>query len=291
MPRWQGKSRGTTLGYRIFVSVLKRFGVLPAYFLLRFVAFYYFLFSYGSSKHIFAYYNRKHGYNKIRSLLLVYQNYYLFGQTMIDKVVLMSGLPHRFSFDFDGEHYLRKMIDGGRGGLLLSAHIGNWEAAGHLLNRLNTRFNIVVFDGEHQKIKQYMEQVTGAKNFNVIVLRNDLSHVYEIMDAFKNNEIVCMHADRFVEGNKTITANLLGSDAEFPAGPFVIATRLKVPVSFVFAMKESDQHYHFYATKPKEYLKSSGKEIQDICNEYVLAMEEQVRRYPVQWFNYYKFWN
>ena len=50
MSSWQGKSRGTHLGYRIFVWILKSFGVQPAYFLLRFVAFYYFLFSYTASK-------------------------------------------------------------------------------------------------------------------------------------------------------------------------------------------------------------------------------------------------
>lgn len=44
MSSWHGKSKGTPLGYRIFVWVLKNFGVLPAYFLLRFVVVYYFFF-------------------------------------------------------------------------------------------------------------------------------------------------------------------------------------------------------------------------------------------------------
>ena len=49
---WQGKSKGTRLGYRIFVGILRKAGVQPAYFLLRFVAGYYFLFSWKSSGHI-----------------------------------------------------------------------------------------------------------------------------------------------------------------------------------------------------------------------------------------------
>ena len=40
MPRWEGKSKGNQLGYSIFVFVCRKLGVLPAYFLLRFVAFY-----------------------------------------------------------------------------------------------------------------------------------------------------------------------------------------------------------------------------------------------------------
>jgi hypothetical protein len=35
MPTWQGKSSGNTLGYSIFVTILKYFGLLPAYILLR----------------------------------------------------------------------------------------------------------------------------------------------------------------------------------------------------------------------------------------------------------------
>ncbi len=32
-----------------------------------------------------------------------------------------------------------------------------------------------------------------------------------------------MHADRFLEGNKTLTGNLLNKAARFPAGPFLLA--------------------------------------------------------------------
>ncbi len=110
MPSWQGKSKGTPLGYRLFVWVLKNFGVLPGYFLLRFVAFYYFLFSYTASKNIYNFFHQKLGYRSLSSLGKLYRNYYLFGQTIIDKVVLMSGIPNRFTFNFDGEENLRRWL-------------------------------------------------------------------------------------------------------------------------------------------------------------------------------------
>ena len=177
----------------------------------------------------------------------LYKNYYLFGQTIIDKVVLMRGIRNKFSFDFDGEEHLHEMVQAReKAGLLLSAHIGNWDIAGHLLKRLQTRINIVMFDGEHQKIKEYLEGVTGERNANIIVIKDDLSHIYAITEAFTKNELVCMHADRFMEGNKTMEANFFGENAKFPAGPFVLATRLKVPVSFVFAVKESNYALSFF---------------------------------------------
>ena len=84
----------------------------------------------------------------------VYRNYFWFGQTLIDKIVLMSGLPNKFSFNFDGEENLREMVAGGKGGMLISAHVGNWEIAGFLLKRLDARINIVMY-GDRQQTGQY----------------------------------------------------------------------------------------------------------------------------------------
>lgn len=291
MPGWQGKSRGKPLGYRIFVGILNKWGVLPAYVLLRFVAFYYFLFSYKASKSVLTYFRQKIGYGPARSLVKLYRNYYLLGQSIIDKVVIMSGIPNKFTFDFDGEENLRKIAGLQRGGLLLSAHLGNWEIAGHLLKRLDTRINIVMFDGEHRQIKEYIAAVTGKRQVNVILIKNDLSHIYAISEAFKNNELVCIHADRFIEGNKTLTSEFLGEKARFPMGPFVLAAKFKVPVSFVFAMKETSLHYHFFASEIKDYAHLNKDALmQQMLDDFVAEMESKVRKYPEQWYNYYNFW-
>ena len=291
MPSWQGKSKATPLGYRIFVAIIKKFGVLPAYLLLRFVALYYFLFSCKSSKIIYRFYRNKLQFGRAVSLCKLYRNYYIFGQTLIDKIAVMTGSENRFTFHFDGEHILRQITAMQKGGILLSAHIGNWEIAGFLLKRLNTKINIVIFDGEHQKIKQYLNSVTEKSAANFIVIKNDLSHIYEIAEAFKNNELVCMHADRFVEGNKTMQTSFIGQPARFPLGPFLLAAKFKVPVSFVFAMKETSLHYHFFAREIKDY---SGYQKQDFMQqmllEFAAEMEKKVKAYPEQWFNYYDFW-
>ncbi|HMI79117.1 MAG TPA: hypothetical protein VK484_09995 [Ferruginibacter sp.] len=291
MSLWQGKSKGTPLGYRIFVWVLKNFGVLPAYFLLRFVVLYFFLFSFKSSKQIFNLYSRRLGYGTRSSISKLYKNYYLLGQSIIDKVVVMSGIKNKFSFDFDGEENLRKIAALKKGGMLLSAHIGNWDVAGDLLKRLETPINIVLYDGEHEQIKQYLEGVTGKRNVNIIVIKNDLSHIYAISEAFNKNELVCMHADRFMEGNKTLTCDFLGEKARFPLGPFLLAATFKVPVSFVFAVKETRLHYHFFASEIKEY-NNPVKDIviQEMLGDFAKEMEKRLKQYPEQWFNYYNFW-
>ena len=291
MPAWQGKSRGTPFGYRIFVSILRGFGVKPAYLLLRVVVIYYFLFSFRASKLIFHYFHKKLHYGRGQSIALLYKNYYRLGQTIIDKVVIMSGIDNRFSFNFDGEENLYRIKELQKGGLLLSAHLGNWEIAGHLLKRLDTKINVVMYDGEHQQIKQYMEGVTGKRSINVIVIKEDLSHIYAISEALKKNELVCIHADRFIEGNKTMTTDFLGTPARFPAGPFVLAATFKVPLSFVFAFKETDEHYHLYASAIQPY-EGVTKEVlmQQLLEAFAVEMEEKAKQYPEQWFNYYNFW-
>ena len=291
MSSWHGRSRGTKLGYRIFVWILKYFGVQSGYFLLRFVTFYYFLFSYSASRSLYFIYHRKLKFSRLDAIIKIYKNYYLLGQSIIDKVVLMSGIKNKFSFYFDGEEHLKTIAQMQRGGLLLSAHIGNWDIAGQLFNRLESVINIVLFDGEHQQIKQYLDGVTGKRSVNIIVIKNDLSHIYEITDAFKRNELVCMHADRFIEGNKTLTAGFMGDDARFPMGPFLLAAKFKVPVSFVFAVKETPVHYHFFASAIKNY-DGLGKEaaMQEMLEDFAKSMETKLKQYPEQWFNYYHFW-
>jgi predicted LPLAT superfamily acyltransferase len=291
MSSWKGESKGMTWGYKIFVVILRNFGVLTAYFLLRFVAFYYFIFSFKTTKSLYSYFHKRLGFSAFKSILKIYQSYYLIGQSIIDKVVMMSGITNPFTFNFDGEENLQKMVDMKRGGLLISGHVGNWEIAGHLLKRLETTINIVLFDGEREQIKEYLDGITGKRNVKMIVIKNDLSHIYAISDALANNELVCMLADRFVEGNKTLTTDFLGAKAHFPMGPFVLAAKFKVPISYVFAVKESPTHYHFFASEIQEYGHLKKDVImQTMLNDFVAQLENKVKNYPEQWFNYYDFW-
>jgi predicted LPLAT superfamily acyltransferase len=291
---WKGKTRGGLTGYKIFIGVLKYLGIPFAYFLLYFVSFYFLLFSPKAFRAIYQFYRKRLEYGIFRSILMVYKNYYVFGQVLLDKIAIMAGFRTSFSFTYEGEEYLRKMVEEGKGGLLISAHIGNFEMAGNMLERLKTKVNIIMFDAEHEKIKNYLDSVTG-RNFNVIVIKDDNTHIYDINNAFRNKELVCIHGDRYIKGSKTILTELLGEKAHFPSGPFYLAMKFNVPVSFVFAMKESKKHYHFFASPPSYYQQQShqlkrDQTIHAIIKDYIYQMEKIILRYPAQWFNYYNFW-
>jgi predicted LPLAT superfamily acyltransferase len=207
----------------------------------------------------------------------------------------MAGFKARFDFTFEGEDYLTRMVENKTGGLLISAHVGNFEMAGYMFRRLNTTVNIIMYDAEHEKVKDYLSSVVN-RNFNVIVIRDDNSHIYEINKALSEKQIVCIHGDRFLKGSKTMACDFLGGKARFPSGPFYMAMKYNVPVSFVFAMKGNRNRYQFSATPP-EYYQQQGMQdrrdqmIMSIINSYIERLEMIIRNYPTQWFNYYNFWD
>jgi predicted LPLAT superfamily acyltransferase len=292
---WKGQSRGQVLGYRIFITLLRYTGLRPAYFILRFVAFYFLLFAPASFRNIFSFYHKRLGLHFWKSLAAVYRNYYVFGQVLLDKTALLAGFRSQFTFDFDGEGHLRNMTQTGTGCLLISAHIGNFEMAGHLLERLQTKVNVLMLDAEHEQIKNYLSQYTH-RSFSIIPIRADGSHVFEISHVLQDQQILCMHADRYIPGSKTVSCEFLGSPTSFPTGPFYLAMKYGVPVSLVFAMKERRRHYHFYATPPR-YLTNPGSVakrqeiLESAVRNYISEIECKLRQYPYQWFNYYDFWN
>jgi predicted LPLAT superfamily acyltransferase len=291
---WKGKTRGNLAGYKIFIAVLKISGLPLAYFLLRFVALYFFFFSFRSFSFIFSFYRKRIRYGFFRSVYAVYRNYYRFGQILLDKIAAMSGIGTPFTFAFEGEEHLRKMVEDNTGGLLISAHIGNFEMAGHLLERLETTVHVIMFDAEHEKIKDLLSGIM-KKSFHVIVIKDDNSHIYQIKEAFNNKNIVCIHGDRYVKGSRALASGFLGDEALFPAGPFYLGMKFNVPVSFVFAMKENQNHYHFYATPPKIYqqqgmIQKRDHTISIMIEDYITELEKMIRKYPEQWFNYYNFW-
>jgi predicted LPLAT superfamily acyltransferase len=288
MAQWEGKSKGTPLGYRIFVAVLSTVGLYPAYFLLLFVVLYYFLFSFETSKHSYSFFRKRCGYGILRSIAMVYWSYFMIGQSLIDKVAVMSGLSKKFTSTSNGSENIIKMAEMKRGAIMLGAHLGNWEIAGHFISRYDTVVNILIFDGDHEQIKNYIDSITGGKKFKLIPIKGDLSHVYLMSEALMRGETICMHADRFLSGNRTSPVPFFGEDAMFPMGPFQLVKALKAPYTYVYGVKTGPMHYDFYARPYKEV--NDFDNIEAMMADYAHDLESMVRKCPGQWFNYYDFW-
>jgi predicted LPLAT superfamily acyltransferase len=289
MNQWDGKSKGTVLGYRIFVFLIKKAGIKSAYVLLYFVASYYFLFLKKSNRVIFYYFKERLGYSYFKSKKMVFRSYYTFGQTIIDKISISAGMRNRFTYEFDGIEILKNLLAEKKGGVLISAHVGNFEIAEHFFGDIDLDFqiNLVTTDLEHSAIKNYLESITQKSSVKFIIIKDDLSHIFEINAALANNELVCFTGDRYFEGTKSLSEKILNEEASFPAGPFLIASRLKVPVVFVYVMKEPNLHYHLYAREATV----KHRDEKALLKEYTQSVENIIHKYPLQWFNYFDFWN
>ena len=291
MNKWSGRSRGTILGYKIFVFCIKNIGIRASYFVLYFVASYYFLFLKKSNQYIYYYFNKRQKWDSRKSKKSVFKSYFAFGQTLIDKTALSVGLRKRFTYEFDGIENLKDLLAQKKGGVLISAHIGNFEIAEHFFADIDfdCQINMVTTDQESTIIKEYLESVSVRKsNIKFIFVKEDMSHIFDINEALSKNELICFTGDRYFEGSKFLEGELLDKTAKFPAGPFLIASRLGVPVVFVYVMKEPNLHYHLYARVAKDIKK---RDAQGLLNSYTENLEFMLKKYPLQWFNYFDFWD
>lgn len=286
MNQWNGKSKGTALGYKIFLNIIKIFGLPLTYLILRFVTFYYYLFATKNRNAIRDFYLNalKLPGNQINKITR--KNFFYFGQTLVDRFAFLIGKGDKFSYTFNNEQYLLDIKENGKGGILLSGHVGNWETAGNLLkSRVTPTINVLMLDKEVEKIKQFLESTTGGSHFNIIAIKDDLSHVIKIHQALKRNEFIAIHADRYMEGAKFIELDFLGKKAKFPLGPFIIASKFKAPVTFVFAVKENKYHYLLSSTNPI----TESLSPEEIAKKFVEELEKKVTLHPEQWFNYFNF--
>lgn len=290
MNQWSGKSKGTILGYKIFVYCIKKLGIRAAYSVLVFVAFYYFVAYPTSFKAMFYYFHKRLQFSYLKSVFAVYKSYFVFGQVLIDKVAISAGLRSKFTFDFDGVDILKKLLSEEKGGILISAHIGNFEIAEKFFAEidLKSQIHIVTVDQEHSVIKDYLESITDDKpNVQFIYVQEDMSHIFEINNALAKNHLICFTGDRYFGNAKTMQAHLLGAEALFPAGTFMLASRLNAPVAFVYVMKEPNLHYHLYTRRAPNF---KHRDAQAVLDAYTQSVTQMVKKYPYQWFNYFDFW-
>ncbi|MGE8556094.1 MAG: lipid A biosynthesis acyltransferase [Chryseobacterium jejuense] len=291
MNKWKGKSKGTVLGYRIFVWCIRNIGIRSSYCVLYFVAAYYVLFQKKSNQYILYYFQKRLNLSYWKAKRSIFKSYFTFGQVLIDKTAISAGLREKYTYEFDGIENLRNLLAAKKGGVLISAHIGNFEVAEHFFADIDfdCQINLVTTDQEVTVIKEYLESVSVKEsNIKFIYVKEDMSHIFEINQALSNNELICFTGDRYFEGSKFLEADLLGKSAKFPAGPFLIASRLGVPVVYVYVMKENNLHYHLYARVAQNI---KNRDSQGLLQSYVQNLETMVKKYPLQWFNYFDFWD
>lgn len=238
----------------------------------------------------YRFFRRRFGCSPLRAFWKTYVNHCRFSEVVIDKFAMYAG--KRFTMDVVGLETYSRLETADRGFVQLSSHIGNFEMVGYSLRTKSKRINALVFGGEKATVMQERNKIFANGHIRMIPVAPDMSHLFEINNALANGEIVSMPADRVFGSPKTVSVEFLGEEAKFPLGPFRTATMRRLDVVAINVMKTSCRGYTTYAT-PLAYDKAAprGEQIMQLARSYVSELERMVRKYPVQWYNYFEFWS
>ncbi len=290
---WSGKSRGGPLGYLSFVFLIKKIGINAAYFLLSVVVIYFIPFAPKATKSIWKYSRRILKYGRFKSSLFIYKNFFNLGVSMIDKVAISAGKSHEYSFDFIEPEEVKAILNCPQGVVIIGAHFGNWEVGSPFFDKYKKEMRVVMMDFEYQNIKKILESQKVEEKFKVITIsENSFSYLFEIRDALAQGKYIAIQGDRLSKSEKHVDLQFMGKVAPFPLGPFVLASRLNVPVVFYFAVRTGNKRYTFkFSLSHAQTLERNKRTEFSILEEYVSALEKVVTKHPEQWYNYYDFWN
>lgn len=281
--QWSGKSRGGALGYAIFVFLIKRLGIQTAYFMLIFVVGYFVPFAPKATSSIWRYNRRILHYGVVKSIVKLYQHYYSFAMTLVDKIAIVNGLSHKYKFEFDNYDEFLNCLDRGSV-VMIGGHVGCWEIGAQFFGDYASKLNVVMFDGEYEKIKEKVD--TSKFGYKIIpVNEGGIESLLKIKQAIDNGEYVCFQGDRFDENAASQKVNFMGCDANFPTGPSLVASKFKTPIIFYFAMRESGRRYRFIFK-----VLEPGFSQKEVLDSYLDAFEGVVHHYPQQWFNFFDLW-
>ena len=290
---WEGKSRGGAWGYRFFIFLINQLGVRFAYFFLLFVVIYFIPFAPAATGSAWKYFRKMHGFRFFKSLRMLFLNYYRFGQVLIDRITVRSGQAQKYRYEFENYPAFLETLNGSKGIVLIGAHVGNWEIGSEFFGEYAPKINIVMLDAEYRKIKKLLEKSLNPVSHKIIpVQENDFTHIYRIKEALDKKEYVCFQGDRFIKNQSAKTVQFLGKPAKFSYSLFQLTTRLDVPVVFYFSMREKGMKYKFkFILAKTENDDKSPPSVEVLRNSYIQALENILKEYPEQWFNYYDFWD
>jgi len=223
---------------------------------------------------------------------LVFRHFFSFGRALIDRVAVLAGDTRHFSFSFEGEHHLREAVAEGRGVLLLTAHLGNWEVAGQLLARLDVPINVAGFDNESPEIRALLTQASKAR-FRLLPLTGSPTDAIPLVAAMRRGEVVAMLGDR-AYGSPSARIPFLGSTASFPIGAYVLAAIAGAALVHVFNLREAGGHYRFFGFPPQRPQMPPHSQrdayLQECATRFARDVETILKRDPLQWYNFYPFW-
>ena len=180
----------------------------------------------------------------------------------------------------------------GRGVLILTGHLGNWEIGGLMLAEVRQPIHVVLVPDIFPGVERARRRLHLQSGVTEIPVDRSFVPTLTVMRALERNEIVAMQGDRDFN-NTGIAVSFFGRDAFFPRGPFRVAMATGATVLPAFIVRVPDGRYRAVIEEPLE-IERTGRSDEALSRNvarYVAILERYVRDYPDQWYCFYPFWD
>ncbi len=297
---WSAISESGSLGgIRLMLAIYDRFGARAYQGVLFFVGLYYWLRRPIARRASSEYQRRLKAFCPSVSLprLATVRHFTTFGTAILDKVLALYGRIDPESIHIEQRETLRAAIDAGRGGIIVVTHLGSHEicqALGRL--RRDLKMSVVMHTHHAQRFNSLFADIDRPTSVELIEVSDMGPATAQRLQArVAEGGFVVIAADRepIEEGARRRWVSFLGHPAPFPEGAFWLAMLLRCPLYLlVCARQGQDYHVHFESLGDAAQLPRRERSawMDNTMAHFVVRLEHFCCRYPLQWFNFYPFW-
>ena len=178
----------------------------------------------------------------------------------------------------------------GRGLLVLSAHLGNWEVAARPVGLYRGPFHVVVRPFNNPLVYHYMERERERFGERQIAKRGAAKQLFRVLREGGKAGVVM---DQRVRPGQGIVLPFLGHPALVTPLPASVALRTGAPAVSIVAWPEPGGRYRVELGEP--ILPATDGERGDdavaaLTTRYLAALETDIRRRPEQWLWMHRRW-
>jgi predicted LPLAT superfamily acyltransferase len=283
------------LGHNIFYVFLLFFGQPGAYLLLRPVITIYLLGSRKIHRHAAYYLKRRFpAHGRLQLWVDTYRLVLSFGEVLVDRGWLGLRSGACLEGELVGADALLALVGQGKGLVLLTAHVGNWQTALAHIGGLATPINSLMHYEQEAVAKHYFDLRGGVAPFKIIKSDGFMGGMIESTAALQRGEVVTIMGDRYA-GGPASEVTFLGDKVRFPSAAYSLAAATGAPVAILLAAKTGRRNYTmklwdvFYPEVGERH--NRQEDLAGWVGRFAGSLEEYVRAYPYQWYNFFDFWS
>ena len=184
--------------------------------------------------------------------------------------------------------YFDEVLAKGKGAVVLTAHLGNWELGGVVIAQLGYPFWAVALPHKNKKVNAFFDAQRNSKGVQVVAMGKA---VRSCISEIRKNHMVALVGDRDFSG-KGALVDFFGKPVHFPEGPAALSLMTGASIVPGFMLRNPDNSFTLRIEKPIEFLSGGdkAKDLKDLIGIYRDIYQDYIRKYPEQWYVFRRFW-